>query len=245
MSPVLKRSLPKKQKLICTSTGKISNINGDANNGSNIQKDNDQRENPHEGNILKTDFKTELIENNDMEKNIRPLILGATGSIGPDLNFFFEFSDNLNNHLNNKARKISSLEADLKLSNHLLQETKNNLQNERAEKEKIAEELSELQKTHNDVLEVNKTTQMEFWKVAQENTSLKQQLDASKSAYEKFKTGSINFLANFNPLADASSKETSNVNSNCNHPSDTTDSNVSNTESAVSMSSPQDTDNGI
>ena len=133
----------------------------------------------------------------------------------------------------------------MKFSNHLLQETKNNLKNERAEKEKIAEELSELQKTHNDVLEVNKTTQMEFWKVAQENTSLKHQLAASKSAYEKFKTGSINFLTNFNPLADASSKETSNVNSNCNHPSDRTDSNVSNAEPAVSMSSPQDTDNGI
>ena len=245
MSPVLKRTLPKKQKLICMATGKISNITYNANNGSNIQKENGQREIPHEGNILKTECKTELIENNDMEKNIRPLILGASGSIGPDLNFFFEFSDNLNDHLNNKARKISSLEAELKFSSHLLQETKNNLKNERDEKEKIAKELSELQKTHNDVLEVNKTTQMEFWKVAQENTSLKQQVAACKSAYEKFKTGSINFLANFNPLADASSKETSIVNSNCNDHSDRTDSDVSNAEPTVSMSSPQDTDNGI
>ena len=79
-----------------------------------------------------------------MEKNVKP---GSSGSSGTEFKFISDFQKELDNHLLDKDTKICSLEEDLKFINHVLEKTKCNLKNERAEKEKIANELSELRLT--------------------------------------------------------------------------------------------------
>ena len=262
MSPVSKRSLPKKQKLT-SSTGKTSSIpnlkytvNCYSKNGLNEQKDKldrlaslafakekqskekeqtktkGQKEISLEEKIL--NIKTELIEKNTIEGNVNP---GSSGSnstrLVPGLvpDFVSEFADKLQDHLNHSATKTSSLEADLKFTKNVLERAKNILKNERAEKEKTAKELSELRKTHNNLLEEKETIQR---KLVEENTNLQQELTAVKEAYTKLKNRTINFICNFNPLDEDISSSTN--------------SNASSAEPTVQMSrdtAPQDTDNGI
>ena len=129
MSP--ERSLPKKQELIAgTSARKITNI---------------------PNNFKYTIAYKELVEKNAMErmlkrmeKNVKP---GCAGSSGSELKFISDFQKKLNNQLLDKDTKICSLEEDLRFIKHVLQKTRCNLKNERAEKEKIANELSELRLT--------------------------------------------------------------------------------------------------
>ena len=260
MSPVSKRSLPKKQKL--TGTGKISNIPNlkytvdcYTNNGLNEQEnklnstEDKQSKEKHKTKVHREisqgekimKIKTELIENNIIERNIRP---GSSGSSGSQLvpGFVSEFSEKLNDHLTDTATKISSLQADLKFSKQVIEKAKDVIKNERTEKQKIAKELSELRKSYNNLLEKTKTTQS---KLVKENTSLQQQLSTSRDACSELKNGMINYIFNFNPLDKDVSSE---MNSNSINSSDTTDSNVSSAEPTVPMSSdarPQDTDNGI
>ena len=130
MSP--ERSLPKKQELISiagTSAGKITN----------------------KPNFKYTNAYNEMVEKNAMErmlkrmeKNVNP---GSSGSSGTEFKFISDFQKELDNHLLDKDTKICSLEEDLKFIKHVLEKTKCNLKNERAEKEKIANELSELRLT--------------------------------------------------------------------------------------------------
>ena len=259
MSPVSKRSLQKKQKL--TGTGKnIPNLKYTVdcytNNGLNEQEnklnstEDKQSKEKHKtkvhreiSQVEKTmKIKTELIENDITEKNV--IHPGSSGSSGSELvpGFVSEFSEKLNDHLTDTATKISSLQADLKFSKEVIEKAKDVIKNERAEKQKIAKELSELRKIHNNLLEETKTTQS---KLVEENTSLQQQLTTSRDACSELKNGMINYIFNFNPLDKDVSSE---MNSNSINSSDTTDSNVSNAEPTVSISSdalPQDTDNGI
>lgn len=258
MSPVSKRSLPKKQKL--TGTGKISNIPNlkytvdcYTNNGLSEQEnklnstEDKQSKEKHKTKVHREisqgekimKIKTELIENNIIERNINP---GSSGSSGSQLvpGFVSEFSEKLNDHLTDTATKISSLQADLKFSKQVIDKAKDVIKNERTEKQKIAKELSELRKSYNNLLEETKTTQS---KLVEENTSLQRQLSISRDACSELKNGMINYIFNFNPLDKDVSSE---MNSNSINSSDTTDSNVSNAEPTVSSDArPQDTDNGI
>ena len=83
----------------------------------------------------------DLVEKNAVKRkekrkeNVKP---GSFGSSGSELKFISDFQ---------KDTKICSLEEDLKFIKHVLEKTKCNLKNERAEKEKIANELSELRLT--------------------------------------------------------------------------------------------------
>ena len=200
MSPVMKRSLPKKQKLNSiadTNAGKIKNIPNlkyTVNCYSNAYRDTlsctgDQSIKEKEGVQIKTE-----LEKNAMKKNVKP---GSSGSGGSELKFISDFQKELNNHLHDKDTKICSLEEDLKFIKHVLDKTKCNLKNERAEKEKVANELSELRKTHNNMVEENKRTETLFVK---EITSIQQQLTTSQNACAKLKTDAINFISNFNPF---------------------------------------------
>jgi len=200
MSPVMKRSLPKKQKLISiagTSAGKITNIpnlkytvNCYSKNGSNAHRDTlsctgDQPLKEKGG----AQIKTELVEKECHGEK--------PGSSDSELKFVSDFQKQLNNHLLDKDTKICSLEEDLKFIKHVLEKTKCNLKNERVEKEKIANELSELRKTHNNMVQENKRTETLFVK---EITSIQQQLTTSQNACAKLKTDAINFISNFNPF---------------------------------------------
>ena len=199
----MKRSLPKKQKLISTastSRGNLSNIpnlkytvNCYSNNGSNAHKDTlsfteDKQFKEKES----VQIKNELIEKNNTERIVKPGTSGSTGS-----EFISEFSQKLNDYLIDKDIKIGNLEAYLEFTKQVLEKTKSNLKNERAEKEKIAKQLSELQKTHNNMVQENKRTEALFVK---EITSIQQQLTASQDACAKLKTDAINFISNFNPF---------------------------------------------
>ena len=202
----MKRSLPKKQKLISidgTSAGKITNKDlyqdlyqiSNINCYSNAYRDTlnctgSQPLKEKEG----VQIKTELVEKNVIEKNVQP---GSSGSSGSELKFISDFQKELNNHLLDKDTKICSLEEDLKFIKHVLEKTKCNLKNEKAEKEKIANELSELRKTHNNMVQENKRTETLFVK---EITSIQQQLTTSQNACAKLKTDAINFISNFNPF---------------------------------------------
>ena len=123
MSP--ESSLPKKQKLISiadTSAGKITNI-------------------PNFEYTVNGYSKAYYYA---VMKNVKPR---SSDSCGSEFKFISDFQKELNNHLLDKDTKICSLEEDLKFIKDVLEKTKCNLENERAEKEKIANELSELRLT--------------------------------------------------------------------------------------------------
>ena len=92
----------------------------------------------------------DLVEKNAVKRkekrkeNVKP---ESSGSSGSELKFISDFQKELNNQLLDKDTKICSLEEDLKFIKHVLEKTKCNLKNERTEKEKIANELSELRLT--------------------------------------------------------------------------------------------------